>query len=520
MTGQKVVNTGSMEAETFTLKSLQTGEELNIFPIMQEFSIYESFEHYPTMDIVIEDANSLVTTFPIIGEEILKVELSIPDPSFVRKIRHEFRVAAIKNLYRGAQVRNSIYLIRCVSREQIVDVSSHIRKSYSNMPVSDMAKSLYDSFIRAEYEMFDEFPIDVSASEGARTIVVPNMRPREAMNFLCREAKSSEYKPSNYVFYKTLDGFYFRTFDEIINGRTGGTVGGTVVEEYFLTEKSLDGELFNSQRVWNSETGFGDDDVGNSKIETPTVGDLKDQLDEQTRLATIKAALGISATDTTIRSRKSLKPIAWQKITEFRIHRVFDLEESLSSGAFDNTFYVINPLNQYFEKKTYNYNKDYDSFQKIAKVTDGRLLYEGGELATLAGDSNLNMIVTNYGTGTENQDTKLEFANLMLAANGLINHLIVDITLVGDTDRRIGDTIDVRFPEFTGTDDLITKTNRLFAGKYVVVAVRHNYNKDVGYSMSIRCVKNAYETSIDKLIQVAKADNKKQKDDEVTVKVQ
>ncbi|QIG65730.1 baseplate hub subunit and tail lysozyme [Ochrobactrum phage vB_OspM_OC] len=512
--GSKILNAGTLSIDLFILKSLHTGEELSIVPLVREISIYESFNHYPTMDIVLEDSLSLVTTFPIVGEETVIVHLSIPDPSFSKSIKHEFRVSSVNNLYRGGQVRKSIYMLRCVSKEHIKELTTHIRKSYSNQPISKMVDGIFQSYLNSEYDsrVFQDqkLPCNISDTEGNRTIVIPNMRPKESIKFLCRESKSSEYKASNFVFYKTLDGFNFKPFDEIIDGTKANTIGGIGLEEYFLTEKSIDGELTNTQ-PWSLGNDLKSNPEMSVKPATSTLKNFAQTIfnDHATEIEKVSNFIELPKDDKQARSSRSGKPIAWQKITDFKIHTVFDIEDMLKSGAYDNTVFVVNPANQYFDKKTYNYNKDYDSLEKITQNDNGRVVYEKGDLANLAGDSNINYIVSNFGTGVDNQDTKLDFMNLLIASRGLLNHIVADITIVGDTERRIGDTILVQLPEFSSTDDMISQNHRLLAGSYLITDIRHHYNPETGYNIAMRCVKNAYEESIDVLMQKAEEEARK-----------
>lgn len=510
-----IVEPGTLTINKLKLKSLSTGEIMDIIPIVKEFSLYESLDHYPTMDIVIEDALSLITTFPIIGEEVIQVDLSIPDIAFVKHIETEFRVVGVTDFYRGKQTRNSVYILRCISKETFKDLISRVRKAYPDQSVSNMVKSVYEDYLKDEYSSGMSSPeIIVSESDDNRTIVIPSMRPIEAIKFLSREAKSDSYAPSNYILFKTFDNFYFKTFEEIINGTELGSLGGIGLEVYTgsYVKNSPDPKNPNNiQKNWSVKSS-GNPDY--SKLEDSQLLDRLEKLEQNKNKSAseqISDILGETFTNVggVERSQNSGKPIDWQQMIDYRIHTIFDLEKSIPAGAFDNTVYSINPSIQYLNKEVFSYTEDNGKLKRISTDESASLILKDGTLSTLKGDSSISYIPTDFGSQIGQYDPKKDFLHLLKASNGLLSQIVVDVVLYGDTDRRIGETIALNFPEFSSTEDRIGDVHKVLGGNYVIVSAKHTYNYEQGYQMHLRCVKNTYNIDPQKLVDEAKAKKEK-----------
>ena len=51
--------------------------------------------------------------------------------------------------------------------------------------------------------------------------VIPNLRPFNAIDFLCSRAMPSNSKSAGYLFYETTKGFHFRSFESLLYTSAG-----------------------------------------------------------------------------------------------------------------------------------------------------------------------------------------------------------------------------------------------------------------------------------------------------------
>jgi len=250
---------GSIGVEKIEITNYDKSKTLDIYPIVREFNIYESFAtNFVTVDFFVEDALSLTSVLPIVGQETINIKFKTPHPSFKKGIELELRVISIIDMSRD-KVRSSYYIIKCVVPQMIKDMQTKVRKSYMNMPINQMINELTNEYLNIDTIVESE------ETEGTRTITIPNMNPTKAINFLCKEAKSSVNPASNYRFFQTCDGFYFKTIDSCVQPNAG-KVNKAFVDRYFASDSDMDKNAKDAQNL------FGDSSIdlggGDSNLKT------------------------------------------------------------------------------------------------------------------------------------------------------------------------------------------------------------------------------------------------------------
>ena len=78
-----------------------------------------------------------------------------------------------------------------------------------------MAKALFKEYFITNNASDKE--IEVEASTGNQTLVIPNLRPDEAMSFLARRAFSSTNKSSSFRFFETREKYFFCTYEYLVD---------------------------------------------------------------------------------------------------------------------------------------------------------------------------------------------------------------------------------------------------------------------------------------------------------------
>lgn len=444
MTSQHLLeaNPGAIEVKEITIESLiYKDKKRDIRPIVIEMNTFEGI-HMPFLraHFVIEDSVSLLSQFPIVGEELIHVEFKTPVNSFLKSYKHTFRIYAVEEL-QPMKERTATYIIKAISREALKDSLATVKKSYSGMTIKEMAEKVFE-----EYLLVDK-KIEASETEATRTFAIPNLTPANTLRFLAREAKSPSFEPSNFIFYETVDGFYFKTIEEILSKRPQ--------DKYYSTAKQID--------------------------EGNVSGPSRSSAQKQT------------------------KPFEFRKLSDIRYIRVFDDLMMLKKGGFSNKLFYINPVMNTFNETRFDYNNDLNKFNWTTKGKIGRFVTDNSEYVNGDGTNHQIYITTNSGIqgNPEFIDLKPEFLHYVVGSVALLDNLVANITIPGDSSRRAGDIIRIEIPEFSAAADVEGKTHRLLSGSYLVTSVRHTYAQSQPYYTVMQVVKNAYEADPDDLIETA-----------------
>lgn len=187
----------------------------NIANYITELSFSESIDSPALMgQMKLLDSSGLIDNFPIIGEEIFN--LTYVD-FFDNEISQEFLIYSVSNAVPGEQQNFMYYTLNFVSAHHFLDVSRNVQKSYQNLTLKEMIQLIFDEYLVDE----TRFPnsnneIEIEDTAGIQTIVIPSLRPIEAINFLSRKSFSDVNKSSNYHFYQTREKFKMKTHEQMI----------------------------------------------------------------------------------------------------------------------------------------------------------------------------------------------------------------------------------------------------------------------------------------------------------------
>lgn len=187
----------------FNLKTINlttaTGDVYNLRYVMQEINVYESiYSNQITCDIVINDAQNLIMKFPIFGFETLLLEFQTPNGGMFSK---QFRLHRItdRNLIRE---RESGYVLHFVTFEAINNLKTRVSKSYKGKLISQIVDDLHNNWLQGD-------SIDIETTKYQHHIIIPNLHPCHAINWLCTHANSAQYLGANYLYYQDKDQFRF-----------------------------------------------------------------------------------------------------------------------------------------------------------------------------------------------------------------------------------------------------------------------------------------------------------------------
>ena len=197
------------------------GEITDIKKVMVELNIYESiYKNSLTGNIVIADAQNLISKLEINGTERISFKLSTPGSIGTRagvdaslETGHPFHVYKItdrKQLKPGTL----LYTLHFASREFMRNLRTKVSQAYDGRPDTAVLKILMDkNYLESKKE------ISFEPCGNSKKIVIPNLRPYDAINMIAREAMPEKSNGVGYYFYETTKGIYFRSWENMVSVR-------------------------------------------------------------------------------------------------------------------------------------------------------------------------------------------------------------------------------------------------------------------------------------------------------------
>ena len=195
------------------------GDRLNIpIGIISELNIFEDIQNNAvTGSMYIIDNSNIISGAGLQGNERLSFKLTTPGRTGFNNVidasersGYPFHIYAVKNR-KPASEKVLIYEVLFASRELLRNVRLRVNKAYSGR-LDRQVKTI----LRDKDGLNTKKYIYLEPTRNSDTIVMPNVRPFDAINLLAERALSGNAKGAGYYFYETTKGFYFRSVENMI----------------------------------------------------------------------------------------------------------------------------------------------------------------------------------------------------------------------------------------------------------------------------------------------------------------
>ena len=192
------------------LKIVSKVGEIDISGIFEEINIFDSiFNPCITGNILIKDSIGLSHILSFDGSEILKLDIGKDEDSV--KMKRAFRIykqSDRKNLNQTSEV----YVLHFVSDEFIFSEQQKVNQSYTKT-YSDVAINLLTEYLNVPINLLYG---DFQNSIGIKDIVVPNLKPIEALEWCAKRAVDKSSSPS-FIFFENRLGYNFTTLSSLMS---------------------------------------------------------------------------------------------------------------------------------------------------------------------------------------------------------------------------------------------------------------------------------------------------------------
>jgi hypothetical protein len=205
------------QASKFSLNELsivtKTGK-LDISKIYEEINIFDSILT-PVMSgsVIVNDAIGLSPKLIFDGSEVLLVDIGKNNDSDSLRLKKAFRIYKQSDR-RNVNQNSEKYSLDFVSDEFIFSDQQRINQAYKTT-YSEIAKKILVDYLKTPGTklggIFDN-------SFGIRDIVIPNLKPLDAIEWCAKRSVDTKKSP-NYIFFENNLGFNFTSLSSLLSQR-------------------------------------------------------------------------------------------------------------------------------------------------------------------------------------------------------------------------------------------------------------------------------------------------------------
>lgn len=411
---------------------------IDIRGLFQELNIYENM-FYPciTGSILIHDGIGLNRKARFDGTEYIFINITKYDQNNSSNDQHEIKgIFLIHKVTDRTNIgfNSEAYVLHFISPEFLLSEQQKVRRSYTGLYSEMVSKILKDYLnVRTEIKTNNITKNEVGKTSGQEKIVIPNLTPFKAIDFLASRSLNEKNVPDFLFWQNHLTGYNFKSLSKI-----------------FLEESKF-------------EINFG--------VKNLSFGSNNSQFGQQYDEAGYYRTVFLGANN-------------------FKVLSNFDLIKNVKNGYYAGSFYAFDPLTrkyrrievkheQYFAnnplvKKANRYpfnSKIYNNQKKTADTMfDSKITVYPFEI-----DRQSNQYIKdkigdeiNYLDGTHNYilQRKMIFYNL--------TQRLIQINMPGNFGFITGNCVQLNVPHFYNErGDESEVGDPSLSGKYVITAVRH-----------------------------------------------
>lgn len=397
-----------------------SGKIIDIRMIFDEINIYEDLlSPVITGNIVLHDSNDLINQIPITGFEYITFEFEKPSTS--EKYTKVFRIYKLSDRQR-INAQNESYILHFCSEESLLNESCRVSKTYKSKTIDSIIRDIATNYLKISQK---KFPQSQSVpTMGTHSIVIPNWHPFFAINWLSRMAINATYRSPSYVFYEDRDGFHFTPLEQLSQQPP--------IQKILVSPRNL---------------GFERD---------------KNEVDMETTMKTTY---------------------------EWEMPCGFDIIQNITTGMYSGSLITVDPLRQHIDTTKFSVSK---FFPNTHHLNEDSLIGDLKSRRHVALDAEYTSFLRLYPT-TLGHDA-LRYGGLP-AKKGVCPNRVeqwvvqrnmyfaalhstrVNVSIPGDSQLRVGQVVDAKFPAFV-LNDITQKTlDELYTGKYFIAALRHSMNR-------------------------------------------
>ena len=187
-------------------------DKIDISGVFKELNIFDSM-FMPVMsgNLFITDSLGLSSKLMFDGTEVLLVDISKTEDSEVGRLKKAFRIYKQSDRMSNSE-RSESYILNFVSDELIFSDQQRVNQAY-RMSYVKMVERIMIDYLKIPPNNLNGV---YEESSGVRDVIIPNLRPIEAIQWIARKAVNLDNSPS-FVFYQNLIGYNFISLSKLLS---------------------------------------------------------------------------------------------------------------------------------------------------------------------------------------------------------------------------------------------------------------------------------------------------------------
>jgi hypothetical protein len=185
---------------------------IDITSIYEEINIYDSiFSPVMTGKILISDSIGLSDKLIFDGSETILINILKDENSDIANFKKSFRIYKQSDRVSDGY-NNEKYVLNFCSDELIYSDQQRLNKSYDST-YSDIIKKIMTDYLKISNNQLGGRYED---SYGIRKVVIPNLKPIEAIQWCCKRALDINSSP-DFVFFQNITGYNFVSLSKLLS---------------------------------------------------------------------------------------------------------------------------------------------------------------------------------------------------------------------------------------------------------------------------------------------------------------
>lgn len=185
--------------------------QVDISGIFEEINIFDSlFMPVMTGSVLITDSIGLSNILLFDGSESLLIDIVKDENSDIANFKKAFRIYKQSDR-KNSNLNSESYILKFVSDEFIFSDQKRINQSYENT-YSEIIKKILLDYLKVPSNNLGGSYDD---STGIKKVVIPNLRPLEAIEWCAKRATDDLLSP-NYMFFQNTTGYNFASLSRLL----------------------------------------------------------------------------------------------------------------------------------------------------------------------------------------------------------------------------------------------------------------------------------------------------------------
>lgn len=155
--------------------------------------------------LLLHDAQDLVSKLPIIGQETLDIEFSIPGSE---KYTGQFRIFKLDKRTKVHE-RDTVYTLHFISVEAYTDINKKVSRAYQGM-IHDIIRDV----VTSKDGLGSTKKLNIEESSNKTKFISNFWSPKQIIEFASKRAVNKDGMPT-YVFFENKNGFNFVSLDSL-----------------------------------------------------------------------------------------------------------------------------------------------------------------------------------------------------------------------------------------------------------------------------------------------------------------